>query len=140
MLFTGRKIENAVKATEQVIESVPVVGQARLFWKQAVAFKGVKVYQRNDIINPNLIDKEGRTNIQRMKRGLAPIGPDGEPVNLHHITQSNDSSIAEITDNFHKIYQGPIHINPNTIPSGIDRNQFRAWKEDYWKNRAKDFE
>ncbi|MFS2134265.1 HNH/ENDO VII family nuclease [Telluria sp. Tellsp131] len=29
-----------------------------------------------------------------------------------------------------------IHINPNVIPSGIDRSAFDAWKARYWANRA----
>ncbi|WP_416380722.1 HNH/ENDO VII family nuclease [Gilliamella sp. B2785] len=32
-----------------------------------------------------------------------------------------------------------MHINPNTIPSGINRNQFNKWRSNYWKNRANDF-
>ncbi|WP_390888176.1 HNH/ENDO VII family nuclease [Enterococcus gilvus] len=31
------------------------------------------------------------------------------------------------------------HINPNIVPSGIDRKSFSNWRSDYWKNRAKDF-
>lgn len=100
---------------------------------------GVKVYQRNDIIDPNLVDARGRTNLQRMDQGLAPIGSDGNPVNLHHMLQTNDGPIAEVTQNFHQQNSKVIHINPNTIPSGIDRNQFNQWKSDYWQNRANYF-
>lgn len=80
-----------------------------------------------------------RTNLQRMQKGIAPIGPDGKSVNLHHMTQTNDSAIAELTESFHKTNTSTIHINPNTIPSGIDRSQFNTWKSNYWKNRANDF-
>lgn len=75
-----------------------------------------------------------------MKQGLSPIGPDGKSLNLHHMTQRNESSIAELTATFHQQNSSVIHINPNTIPSGIDRKQFDKWKRDYWKHRAKDFE
>ncbi|UZQ51474.1 hypothetical protein [Clostridium kluyveri] len=30
-------------------------------------------------------------------------------------------------------------LNPNTIPSGIDRNAFNSLRKSYWKNRANDF-
>ncbi|MFS7120124.1 HNH/ENDO VII family nuclease [Carnobacterium maltaromaticum] len=32
-----------------------------------------------------------------------------------------------------------VHLNPNTVPSEIDRKSFNKWHSDYWKNRAKDF-
>lgn len=53
--------------------------------------------------------------------------------------QTNDSAIAELTESFHKTNTNTIHINPNTIPSGIDRSKFNTWKSNYWKNRANDF-
>lgn len=31
-------------------------------------------------------DVMGRTNLDRMKKGLAPLGPDGKSINLHHTT------------------------------------------------------
>jgi hypothetical protein len=74
-----------------------------------------------------------------MQQGIAPIGPDGKSINLHHMTQTNDSAIAEITQSFHQENTKVIHINPNTIPSGIDRSAFDTWKKTYWKNRANDF-
>ena len=111
----------------------------RKFWTNRIEYKGIKVYQRNDIINPKLIDKQGRTNVQRMKGGIAPLGPDGESINLHHMIQTNESAIAEVSKTFHQQNSKIIHINPNTIPSGIDRTSFNKWKRSYWKNRAKDF-
>lgn len=116
-----------------------VTGETRKFWTSATEYNGVKVYQRNDIIDPNKVDALGRTNLQRMKDGLAPIGPNGKSVNLHHMTQTNDSAIAEITQTFHQQNSKVIHINPNTIPSGIDRNAFNIWKYSYWINRVNDF-
>ncbi|MCX8713339.1 hypothetical protein J3U57_12460 [Gilliamella sp. B3464] len=32
-----------------------------------------------------------------------------------------------------------IHVNPNTIPSGINRNEFNKWKTQYWIERAKTY-
>ncbi|MFA9459127.1 HNH/ENDO VII family nuclease [Halalkalibacter sp. AB-rgal2] len=109
------------------------------YWDKTTQFKNVKVYQRDDIINPNMKDARGRTNLERMQKGLAPLGPDGKSINLHHTTQRNESSIAEVTQTFHKDNSSVIHINPNTIPSGINRSEFNKWRTDYWKNRANDF-
>lgn len=119
--------------------SNPAESSGRQLWTNKVEHNGTKVYQRDDIINSNKVDKMGRTNIERMEQGLAPLGSDGKSVNLHHMTQTNDSAIAEVTQTFHQQNKKAIHINPNTIPSGIDRNMFNRWRKSYWKNRANDF-
>ncbi|MFA9560378.1 HNH/ENDO VII family nuclease [Evansella sp. AB-rgal1] len=115
------------------------IGNGYNYWNKTTQFKNVKVYQRDDIINPNMKDSRGRTNLERMKKGLAPLGPDGKSINLHHTTQRNESSIAEVTQTFHKNNSFVIHINPNTMRSGINRSEFNKWRTDYWKNRANDF-
>ncbi|EAD1607634.1 hypothetical protein AE477_14295 [Listeria monocytogenes] len=113
--------------------------QIRTYWKNEVVFKGTKVYQKDNIIDINKVDVKGRTNLQRMEKGLAPLGSDGNPINLHHMTQREISSIAEVEQSFHQINSKTIHINPNSIPTGIDRKAFNKWRSDYWKERAKEF-
>ena len=103
-------------------------------------FGGNRVYQRSDLIDPGLVDDVGRTNLQRMESGLAPIGPDGRSLQLHHMTQRQTGSIAEVTATMHQQNSQILHINPSSIPSGIDRSAFNVWRADYWKWRAKDFE
>jgi hypothetical protein len=99
------------------------------------------VYQRNDIIDPNLIDSRGRTNIERMKAGAAAIGPDGKPLNLHHILQDPDGPIAELTDTFHE--SNPkllnLYLKPGE-PSRIDRPAFDLWRSSYWRARGRSME
>ena len=58
---------------------------------------------------------------------------------LHHSVQTNDSALIEMTQTFHQQYTKTIHINPNSIPSGIDREEFNKFRREYWINRAKDF-
>ncbi|WP_316606158.1 HNH/ENDO VII family nuclease [Streptococcus pluranimalium] len=120
--------------------------QNRKYWKNEVEFNGNKVYQRDDLIDPNVVSswKENGvtvtgTNVERMASGRSPIGPDGKSIELHHTTQRQTSSIAETTYTFHKQNSKTIHINPNTISSGINRNEFGKWRGSYWENRAKDF-
>jgi len=107
-------------------------------WSKA-EFSGTRVYQRNDLIDAALVDARGRSNLQRMQSGLAPIGPDGKSLNLHHTIQTADGPLAEMTATFHQQNSRVIHIDPNTIPSGIDRPAFDAFRRDYWMNRANDF-
>jgi hypothetical protein len=121
-------------------QAAEFIGDARKYWTKVDTFKGIKVYQRDDLINPNLIDSKGRTNLERMLNdGIAPLDSNGDSINLHHMIQTNDSAITEVTKKFHQQNTKTIHINPNTIPSGINRNTFDSWKRAYWKNRAKDF-
>ncbi len=114
-------------------------GPAGRLWTQS-EFNGTRIYQRNDLIDHKRVDSRGRTNLQRMQRGLAPIGPDGRSINLHHTIQSADSPIAEMTATFHQKNSAVIHINPHSTRSGIDRKAFNKFRREYWKNRAKDFE
>ncbi len=115
------------------------VNSEKKFWTDSITFQGNKVFQRNDLIDPKLVDGRGRSNIERMQKGLAPIGPDGKPLNLHHMTQRQSGAIAEMTQSFHQQNSKIIHINPNSIPSGINRSEFNKWRYNYWKMRANDF-
>lgn len=113
--------------------------QVRKFWTKDTVFNGNKVFQRDDLIDIALKDSRGRTNLQRMQKGLAPIGPDGKSINLHHLIQTSDGAIAEVTQTMHQQYSKALHIFDNTVPSGIDRTAFDAWRRAYWKNRALGF-
>ena len=141
---------NAGKGTNSVTQAdaAKYFGQERKYWsKDPIEFNGNKVYQRNDLFDPNFVSSwkvNGKTvtgtNLERMANGLAPIGSDGRSVNLHHMTQRQNGPIAEVTQKFHKENHSTIHVNTNTIPSGINRNKFESWKKQYWKNRAANYE
>jgi filamentous hemagglutinin len=98
--------------------------------------------QYNDVAEARLSSwrENGRavqgTNLERMASGRAPIGNDGQSINLHHMIQTQTGPIAEVTQTFHRQNSGKIHINTNDIPSGIDRANFDAWRASYWRNRA----
>ncbi|MBT0716682.1 hypothetical protein HGT71_00050 [Rosenbergiella epipactidis] len=128
------------KASDDVT-SVSYFRQERKYWSaEPVNINGNKVYQRNDLFDPKYIDpKSGKTNLELMKIGRAPVGKDGKPVNLHHMLQKQDGPIAEVTQSFHKDNHSVIHINDNSVPSGINRTEFNKWRSDYWKQRANDF-
>lgn len=123
------------------VSSAKYFGQERKYWAEdPVQFNGNKVYQRNDLFDPTYVDpKSGKTNLELMQSGRSPIGSDGKSVNLHHMLQKQDGPIAEVTQSFHKDNHSVIHINDNSIPSGINRSEFNKWRADYWKNRANDF-
>ncbi len=114
-------------------------GEYERYWTKSTEFKGNKVYQRDDLIDPNLVDLKGMTNLERMMKGRAPYGPDGKKIELHHMLQTQGGAIAELTGTFHKQYSATIHINPSTMPSGINRPLFDKWRESYWVARSSNF-
>ncbi|WP_273760897.1 HNH/ENDO VII family nuclease, partial [Bartonella sp. ML70XJBT.G] len=105
-----------------------------------------KVYQRDDLFDPNKMVKwrENKkdvwgTNVERMETGRAPIGHDGKPVELHHLSQTPEDAIAEMSHESHKKYTSVIHNNPQKHQSLIERKKFDKWREEYWKERAKGY-
>ena len=113
---------------------------SRQYWTHSTEFLGNKIYQRNDLIDLKITNQFGKTNAQLMRSGNAPIGPDGEKINLHHMLQTQDGPIAEVTQTFHRENYSTIHINTNSTPSGINRQEFNAWKRRYWINRVSEME
>lgn len=75
----------------------------------------------------------GKTNMDLIKEGKAPYGPDGERINLHHIGQKSDSPLAELTNTEHKQYDGILH--DKTKSSEIERPVFKAERQQYWQSR-----
>jgi hypothetical protein len=112
----------------------------RSYWKKETAFSGMKVYQRDDLIDPARMTRKGKSNLDLMKKGRAPIGPDGKEIELHHLNQMNEGPVVEVTKTFHQQHYDTIHINDNKTPSGISRSDFRAWKVAYWQARAAELE
>ena len=90
----------------------------------------------NNTFDPKLVDKQGRTNVQRMEQGLAPIGTDGKSVNIHHIDQTNNGPVMEITATQHQQNYGELHSNTGQMPSQINRPEFNSWRRGYWEWRS----
>jgi RHS repeat-associated protein len=111
--------------------------------------RGRTVFQRDDIFDPLATDDTGLTNVQRMEAGRAPIGFDGRPINLHHLTQTEPGSLAEIPAALHGQYSKQLHglVEPKRSfrysPEGKTTEADKAFKQysrKYWQERAKDFQ
>ena len=90
---------------------------------------GKKALIRNDI-NWRQTDEFGRTNMQRIDKGLSPITKNGQTIELHHMNQKSNAPLAELTAAEHKKM-------PHSIrESEIDRNKWQTEKKNYWKARA----
>lgn len=103
-----------------------------------------KVYQRHDINFNDVDPKNGLTNIERMKLGKPPLGNDGKPIQLHHITQTETGSMVEIRELTHKEYYSTLH-GLTTSGRSFRNNplkikQYNNFRAAYWKWRAKEYE
>ena len=69
------------------------------------------------------------------KRGDAPTGDDGYPVELHHRGQTPDGPLDEMTRTDHRLGDNYAKNHPNTgqEPSKIDRNAWNQERKNYWQ-------
>ena len=60
----------------------------------------------------------------------------------NHDSCYQSQPLVEITRTMHEKYYSTIHMfsKDKSFRSGIDRTKHDTFRENYWKNRAKDFE
>lgn len=80
------------------------------------------------------VDKYGRTNLERMRKGLAPLDPDGISYEIHHVGQRKDGTLA--------ILRRGEHDNPS-LHGFLERTEAHAegthWdaeRQQFWKTFA----
>ncbi len=84
-------------------------------------------------------DLTGKTNLQLMQEGYAPIDPTGTKYQLHHVGQKNDSPLAILTQAEHTGNgNDPIW---HTLTEGFENpSSQKGWstiREQFWKDYAK---
>lgn len=87
---------------------------------------------RSDI-DPEIKDDFGRTNAERMQNGLSPLDHTGNPYELHHIGQAQESPLAELTQAEHR---GGSSILHERCESSIDRRAFAIERGQHWTTRV----
>lgn len=85
-------------------------------------------------------DAFDRTNLERMKLGLAPLDAEGRPIELHHIGQKQDSPLAELTRDEHRGNGNDNVLHNKLKESEIARDDFDKERKEYWKARAEQIE
>lgn len=102
-----------------------------------------RVYQRNDIDFGYVDAGTHLTNIQRMQKGLPPIGNDGKPVQLHHILQKESGPMAEVREithtEYHTILHGLISKGNSFRNNPVLEKQYKNFRRKYWKWRAQQY-
>ncbi|MBN6071295.1 HNH/ENDO VII family nuclease [Aggregatibacter actinomycetemcomitans] len=87
-------------------------------------------------IDLNQEDDFGRTNLERMEQGLAPLDKDGNPIELHHVGQKMDSPLAELTRDEHRGKGNDTVLHNKQKESEINREDFAKERCEHWKARA----
>ena len=92
-------------------------------------------------IDLDYVDELGRTNLQRMKQGLAAIDPNsGVSYELHHIGQKTESTLAILTKAEHM--QGGNNAIwhefgvASEVHSASTQSMWLTQKQTYWKQLA----
>ena len=73
-----------------------------------------------------------KSNLQRMRIGLAPLDSTGNPFELHHVGQNANGTLAIFTKAEH---DNPV-LHGFKMISEIDRAEFKAIRMDFWKEMA----
>jgi hypothetical protein len=129
--------DNLPRWSQNMLDRINSREEASIYKKAGLKggeLNGREVLMRE--INPNYVDADGISNMQRMELGRPPIGPDGKPVELHHIGQKADAPVAELTANEHRGKTNSKILSDNTRESEIDRNAFAIERQEHWKARA----
>lgn len=103
-----------------------------------------RVYQRNDIDFDYIDPNTGKSNLELMRSGHAPIGNDGLPVQLHHTIQTENGPVVEVRETTHTEYHRILHglvSDGNSFRNdpALDR-QYSNFRRQYWKWRAQQYE
>lgn len=77
------------------------------------------------------IDAKGRSNLERMKQGLAPLDSDGISFELHHVGQKKDGTLAILTQAEHD--NPVIHGFLKRTEAHGAGNNWDAERQAFWK-------
>ncbi len=84
-------------------------------------------------IDWTLVDSYGRSNVQRVANGLAPIDPTGMPYELHHIGQRADSPLAILTNAEHHAKTNYSILHYAETGKDIAEEAWKAQKQALWQ-------
>lgn len=132
------KLKEETGWSDEIINSIGSLEEAEIY-KEAGLVEA-EIGGKPCLIRPDIDweqkDQFGRTNIERAKQGLAPIDANGQPLELHHIGQHNDSPLAELTMQEHRGKGNDTILHDKSKVSEIDRPSFGTERTEHWKERS----
>jgi hypothetical protein len=136
------KIAEKSNYSNEVNEKIRSVEELEVYQNEGLVESTVndRTVLKDTSINPDLIDEKGRTNLERMEKGLAPIDENGKPYNLHHIGQNSDSPLAELKDEVHKKNDAILHdkSKPTEVHGSNSEVNWDKERSEHWKARAEE--
>lgn len=133
-----QQIKNETGWSDEIIDASGSMREYEVYKNamlQDFEIKGKKCLVRSDI-SWDQKDSMGRTNKERAEAGLSPINKDGETIELHHIGQKSDGSLAELTPNEHRGKENYSVLHDTQKESEIDRFAFNSERSNHWKERV----
>lgn len=133
------KIETAW--SDEIIDSISSIEEGEIYLNSGLKEENINgraclVKENIDLNRP--VDPLNRTNMQRMEKGLSPIGENGEKIELHHIGQKSDGPLVELTQSEHRGKDSDGILHDKSKVSEIDRSKFNYEKRDHWNTRAEE--
>lgn len=126
----------------EVIDAIGSEAEAKIYEDAGLEHKevnGKDALVRNDI-NYDQKDVFGDSNLERMKQGKPPLDQNGKPVELHHVGQKPDSTLAELTGSEHRSNGNDNVLHDKLKESEINRDDFGRERKEYWQARADQIE
>ena len=132
-----QRIKEETGWSDEIIDAISSMEEYEIYKKADLEEKeinGKKCLVRKDI-DLEQKDSMGRTNSERMEKGLPPLDKNGRPIELHHIGQKSDSPLAELTTSEHRGKGNDAVLHDKKKESEIDRDKFAEERSEHWKNR-----
>jgi len=106
--------------------------------QRTLSFAGRLVEQRDALINLASSDKLGRSNLDRMRAGLAPLGSHGLPLRLTSVA-ATPSSFIEAASAAESNLEALLRTTSKAIAAASGANDKASWTTAYWRARAASF-
>ncbi|QMT36458.1 DUF6531 domain-containing protein [Neisseria wadsworthii] len=117
---------------------------SRSIWQAPSRGTGQQYVVFQQGINWDQVDNKGRTNLERASKGIAPLGPDGRSINLHHSKQDGRGPLFELSGTSHSKFDRSNALHPYKVDGTgkhphhpVDRKSFGRDRRQYWIDRAK---
>lgn len=124
--------------SDDVIEAIGSEEEAKIYSDAKLVCSKVNdkdALVRTDI-NLDAKDDFGQTNLERMESGKSPLDLNGKPIELHHIGQTAEAPLAELTRSEHMCNGNDSVLHDKSKESEIDRTVFLKERAEHWKARA----
>lgn len=126
--------------SDEVLDYIHSEEEADVYMKAGLT--EIEIGEKKCLVREDIVweqkDEKGRTNSERIQRGLSPLDKEGNAIELHHIGQHTDSPLAELTQDEHRCNGNDSILHDKSKESEVhgEGNNWSNERQDYWKNRS----